>query len=97
MSIVAINPLMFAPGDDSGVLKSIRLAGVSAGPLVLGALVGEEMWTELGEDADDAASVGATEPELPFAFLLLLFLRLLGLPPLLGWAITRSCKLMCTV
>ena len=91
---------MFAPGDDSGVLKSIRLAGVSAGPLVPGALVQEERWAELGEDADDVeepASVGATEPELPFDFLLLLFLRLLGLPPLLGWAITRSCKLMCTV
>ena len=87
MSIVAINPLMFCPGGDSGVLKSIRLAGVSTGPLVLGALVGRERWTGLGEDADDVeepSSVGATTPELPFVFLLLLFLRLLGLPPLLG-------------
>ena len=65
MFIVAISPLMFSPGDDTGVCKSIRLAGVSLDPLndmVDGpgapfGLVGEERWTaalvplaELGED-----------------------------------------------
>ena len=36
---------MFSPGDDAGVFKSIKLAGVLADPLILdglGALLAEE-------------------------------------------------------
>ena len=36
MFIVGISQLMLSPGDDCGVLKPIRLAGVSADPLVDG-------------------------------------------------------------
>ena len=63
---------MFSPGDDIGVFKSIRLAGVSLdplndmvdGPRVPFGLVGEERWTaplvplaELGEDVEEPGPV----------------------------------------
>ena len=93
MFIVAIIPLMFSPGDDTGVFKSIRWAGTSADPVNgPGALLGEERWTaallplaELSDDdVEEPASICPTEAEFPSLCGLFLLLLLLDLPPLLG-------------
>ena len=96
MFIVAIIPLMFSPGINGGECKSIRLVGgASAFPLTVvgpGAPVGGEgvgalPLVEAWEDgAEEPASVGATESEVPpsLSGLILLFLLLLLLQPLLG-------------
>ena len=85
MFIVAISPLMFSPGDDAGVFKSIRLSvdPLVDGPGTLFTLVGE---VRLTAALLSPVELGGDEPELPSlcgVFLLLLRL-LLDLPPLLG-------------
>ena len=94
MFIVAISPLIFSPGDGCGVLKSIRLAGVSADPLILdgpGTLVAEGTLTatlpslaEITED-DVEEPVSVCEVRLSLCGLdLFLLLLLLLFAPLLG-------------
>ena len=58
MFIVAISPLMFSPGEDAGVCRSIKL-GVSVGTLMVDgpeALMGEgRALLSLAEHGDDDA------------------------------------------
>ena len=46
---VAIIPLMFPPGEDCGEFKSMRLAGVSAGPLTVDSP--EALFTSVGVES----------------------------------------------